>query len=148
MKFGKTYEDAFNLLCGHRIAQGMTRTVYDCNLNEDWVVKVEAGDVRSHFQNIKEWEVWSHVAGTIFEQCFAPVRFMSPDGRLLVMDKTIVPGRSELPTHVPAFFTDLKSTNFGMLKGRFVCHDYGTHLLMERGMTKALKKADWRFGDS
>jgi hypothetical protein len=44
---------------------------------------------------------------------------------------------------MPAFFTDLKRENFGLLLGRLVCHDYGVNLLMENGMTKRMRKANW-----
>lgn len=140
-----SFEDAFNLLCGNKIGYGMTRQVFECNLRKDVVVKVESAEVRTHFQNLVEWMVWSRVCGTEFEKWFAPVVEISPNGRVMVMQRTTLIGRSELPTKVPCFFTDLKHANWGMLNGHPVCHDYGSHLLMEEGMSKRLKKADWRY---
>lgn len=137
----KVFEDALNLLCGHRIAVGMSREVFECNLRPDLVVKVEKAEVRSHFQNIIEWHVWSRVCGTGMEKWFAPVIEMSPEGRLLLMKRTSHIGI--WPTHVPAFFTDLKPGNFGFIDGKFVCHDYGCTLLIERGMTKSMRKVTW-----
>ena len=141
----RTYEDAFNLLCGHKLGSGMTRTVYQCNVDKSLVVKVENADVRTHFQNLMEWFVWSRVCGTDYEKWFAPVVEISPDGRLLLMKKTMP--LSELPTSMPAFFTDFKRANFGLLNGHPVAHDYGTHLLMEVGMSKRMKKVNWRDDD-
>lgn len=144
MANAETAEDAFNLLCGNLIGRGMTRDVFECNIRKDVVIKIEASDVRTHFQNIKEWMVWSRVAGTDVEKWFAPVYEMSPNGRCLVMAKTEPLGVAELPKKMPAFFTDFKLQNFGRYKGQIVCHDYGTNLLMERGMTKAMRTANWR----
>jgi len=136
--------DALNLLCGSEIGRGMTRHVFECRLRPELVVKVERGD-RSHFQNILEWHVWSRVAGTAYEQWFAPVEHLSHEGRLLLMWKTEPLRADELPKKMPAFFTDLKARNFGVLQGRVVCHDYGSTLLNEVGMTKRMQTVtSWR----
>lgn len=137
-------EDAFNFLCGRLIGRGMTRDVFECNLRKDVVIKVETPEVRCHFQNIQEWMVWGRVVNTDFEQWFAPVLEMSPNGRILMMARTEPIGIAELPYRLPAFFTDFKLANFGRYRGRIVCHDYGSHLLMEEGMTKRMKKPNWR----
>lgn len=44
---------------------------------------------------------------------------------------------------MPIFFTDFKYLNYGFYDGRIVCHDYGTSLIFEHGMTKRTKKAEW-----
>lgn len=137
----RTYEDAFNLLCGRKIGDGMTRTVFECNVRSDFVVKVEDDEPRSHFQNLMEWFVWKRVCGTHYEKWFAPVVEISPDGRLLLMKKTRPMG--EPPTKMPTFFTDFKTSNYGLYEGRIVCHDYGTTLLMEVGMSKRMKSVRW-----
>lgn len=137
-----TYEDAFNLLCGHKLGSGMTRTVYQCNVDKSLVVKVENAEVRTHFQNIMEWFVWNRVCGTDYEKWFAPVVEMSPDGRLLLMKRTTPLGVP--PEKMPSFFTDFKPENFGLLNGRVVAHDYGSHLLMEVGLNNRVRKVQWR----
>ena len=38
---GATYEDAFNLLCGKLLGEGIHRKVFECRLRDDLVVKVE-----------------------------------------------------------------------------------------------------------
>lgn len=138
------YRDGFNLLCGREIGVGMTRTVFECNVDKSLVVKVEKAEVRTHFQNLVEWLAWSRVAGTEFERWFAPVVAISPDGRCLLMKRVEHAPVHTLPKQVPAFFTDLKPSNYGFYEGRVVCCDYGSHLLHEEGMTKRLKRAQWR----
>ena len=144
----QTFEDAFNLLCGRKIGEGMTRDVYECNLRPDCVVKVENADVRSHFQNLQEWMVWGRVCGTDLEKWFAPVVQISPNGRILLMKRTLPSHTEGLPDKVPVFFTDFKRANYGFYQGKFVCHDYGSHLLMERGMSKRLRTVNWNKVDS
>lgn len=143
MKHSATHYDAFNLLCGRLIGNGMTRKVFACNINNDFVVKVESDEIRSHFQNLIEWYVWNRVCGTPFEKWFAPVHEMAPDGRVLLMHRTQPIADHDLPKKMPAFFTDFKPGNFGWLKGSIVCHDYGSNLLMEVGMTKRMRNVDW-----
>lgn len=138
------YREGFNLLCGREIASGMTRTVFECNVDKRLVVKVEQAEVRTHFQNLVEWLAWSRVAGTEFERWFAPVVEISPDGRLLLMKRVEPAPAHVLPKRLPAFFTDFKLSNFGFYEGRVVCCDYGSHLLHEVGMTKRLKNVRWR----
>lgn len=138
------YRDGFNLLCGRQIGSGMTRQVFECNVDKSLVVKVEQAEVRTHFQNLVEWLAWSRVAGTVYEKWFAPVIEISPDGRLLLMKRVEPAPTKSLPDLMPAFFTDFKSSNYGFYSGRFVCCDYGSHLLHEVGMSKRLKKVDWR----
>lgn len=119
----------------------MGRQVYDCELFDDCVVKVEDGS-RS-FQNIVEWETWERVRGTEFEKWFAPCVNISPSGSVLIMKKTIPILQKDYPKKMPVFLTDFKYSNYGEFDGRFVCHDYGTNLLFENGMSKRMKKADW-----
>ena len=48
-----------------------------------------------------------------------------------------------LPAEVPAFFTDLKPGNWGIYNKHPVALDYGKHMMLERGMTSRMRKADW-----
>lgn len=59
------------------------------------------------------------------------------------MERTRQPRPQDYPAKVPAFLSDLKRTNYGMAGKFLVCHDYGTNLLFEHGMTTRLKKAEW-----
>jgi len=130
------------MVIGDHIACGSTRCVYAHAMSpEDTVVKIEAGDAL--FCNVYEHQVWEHVEQTEFAKWFAPVRKISPCGTVLFMARCEPVHKTDLPTHVPAFFTDLKANNFGWYEGRVVCIDYGYHRFIERGMTKKLRKAVW-----
>jgi hypothetical protein len=141
------YEQAFNLLCDQQLGAGMSRRAFSSKLMPTCVVKVEDG--AGQFQNVIEWETWDRVQETEFARWFAPCRFISANGALLVMDRTRPPAPHEFPKRMPVFLTDFKRTNYGMLRDpktgveRFVCHDYGTHLLFEEGMSRRLRKAAW-----
>lgn len=139
------------LMLGHILGRGCARVVYACPLMPEIVIKVEEGN--GSFQNIMEWEVWRVVQGTPASKWFAECKYISPDGSVLVQERTRTPGSHEFPAKIPRFFTDLKRTNFGMARsahkdgseGReyFVCHDYGTNLIMEEGLKLIMKNAKW-----
>lgn len=135
------FEDAFNLLCGAKVGDGMSRTVFECELWKGHVVKVEKDPHR--FQNVLEWEVWRRVSETSLCRWFAPCKHLSPNGQILIMERTYPAPPDLYPKKMPAFFTDMKRENFGILDGKLVCHDYAVNLLMERGMTRAFRNADW-----
>jgi hypothetical protein len=118
---------------------GTHRAVYLSKLLPDCVIKMELGD---RFANVIEWEVWNAVKDTEHAKWFAPCLHLSPNGMILVQQKT--EPAYEYPKEIPAYFTDIKGENFGMLNGNFVCHDYGNNLLMERGMTKRMRKVNWQ----
>lgn len=151
----RTFEEAFNLLCGDAIGSGISRKVFDCRLMPGHVVKVEEGI--GSFENIAEWLFWNEVSGTKAERWFARCLHISPDGKLLIMERTMPAAKEELPTRVPVFCTDLKLSNWGFASSRTrvgavvprkwaVCHDYGalSSRILQHGLsTKALRKADW-----
>lgn len=136
----RAHEDFFDLMLGAELGSGISRRVFILKHGADnLVAKVE----KDGFQNVHEWNVWNRVEGTAFAKWFAPAKALSPDGRVLIMERTIP--AVDMPDQVPAFFTDLKWENFGVLSDkRFVCHDYGTTLLVELGMTKRMRRAQWR----
>lgn len=126
-----------NELLGH----GVARHVYPYGLDSRMVIKFEQEE---SFQNVAEWNVWNHVKHTPLSNWFAPVEFISPCGRILIQRRTSVfETDKKLPDRIPAFFTDTKIENWGLLKGKAVCHDYGYHLMLEKGMTSRMKKAEW-----
>lgn len=134
------HRDAFWMLVDRKLGDGMSRSVWSSEVLPGCVIKVE--DRASFFQNVVEWETWQRVKGTPWEKWFAPCEWISANGSVLVMARTTP--APKYPPRMPVFLTDFKRANYGMHKGRFVCHDYGTHLLFENGMSKRLKKADWR----
>jgi hypothetical protein len=145
------HRDTFHMLCDERIGCGMSRSVWSSKVLPDCVIKVEEG--AGKFQNIVEWETWQRVRETPFSRWFAACHWISPNGMVLVMERTRPPAPSEYPDRMPAFLCDFKRTNYGISQATdpktgkaadtFVCHDYGTNLLFEHGMTKRMRKADW-----
>ncbi len=144
------FEEAFNLLCGEKIGYGMSREVFECALLPGYVVKVETD--RQRFQNVIEWETWNTVVGTAASRWFAECKWISPNGKILIQERTRPPAPTEFLDRVPVWFTDLKRTNWGMARagkdgtGRqfLVCHDYGTSLALQEGTsTKRMKRAEW-----
>ena len=136
--------DMFDMLCGNYISSGSSRSVYEfigSDTEKEHVLKFER---KQHsFQNVSEWEVWSKLEYTEFAKWFAPCANISPCGTILIQRQTTPCPAEFAPKRIPRFFTDIKLSNFGMLDGNFVCHDYGLHLLMESGMTKHMRKAEW-----
>lgn len=141
MSDSEAYQDAFNLLCGDKIGEGIHRTVYECRIRPDLVVKVENADFR-YFANILEHKFWSdHQYYDKVARWLAPCETLSPDGRVS-LQKRADPLRSTdtLPEKVPGFLTDLKRENFGWLGGRLVCLDYAMFVMSPN---VRLKKAHW-----
>lgn len=129
------------LLCDQRLGHGMTREVFRFYPDPTKVIKFELES--GHFQNVLEYQLWDHVQHTKFAKWFAPCRYISHCGRILIQDYAEPLAAIALPAEVPAFFTDLKPSNWGAIKGQPVAVDYGKHLMLERGMNGRMRKADW-----
>ena len=118
------FEDAFNLLCGNKIGEGIHREVFECRIRPELVVKVEREDWR-YFANVYEMKFWDdHCDYAKVAKWLAPCEFHSPDGRILLQRRTDQATEKHIPPNLPAFLTDVKASNFGWLDGRIVCHDY------------------------
>lgn len=135
--------DFFRLMVGDKLGSGFFRNVYKLNHDPKTVVKFEDRD-RS-FANITEWDIWKNLSETKPElaKWLAPCVDISPCGTVLLQRFTADVTLKELPAKVPAFFTDLKVTNWGRLDGRIVCRDYGNHKLYVTGPSTRLVKANW-----
>lgn len=138
--------DAFNLLCGKLLGSGVYRDVFECKLNDSLVVKVEIQNDNGYrtFMNVQEMHFWNMFNSIpAVKQWCAPCEFLSPDGHIL-LQKRVEPlraaDRASMPDKLPAFLTDLKYDNFGLLDGRIVCVDYGGCIMNPE--TK-LRKAEW-----
>lgn len=134
--------ELFDLFVGEKLGNGIARDVYAHAYDPDLVIKFEAS--KRSFSNVVEWELWNRVQDTAAAKWFAPCEYISPCGAILIQKRTKPVSHSELPKRIPHFFTDLKAPNWGRLGDRIVCHDYGLHLMHERGMSVKLVKADWR----
>jgi hypothetical protein len=142
LQFGEQrYVQAFHLLCDEQIGSGIARNVFSSQVLASSVVKVE--DRIGSFQNVVEWETWQRVKETEFAKWFAPCEWISGDGSILVMKRTQPAREGEFPKKMPAFLTDFKRTNYGVLGKRIVCHDYGLTTMLECGMTKRMKNVNW-----
>lgn len=137
-----TFKDAFNLLCGEKLGSGVHRTVFECRLRPELVVKVEdSGDWR-YFANVQEQKFWNdHSFYKAVSQWLAPCEYLSPDGRLLLQRRVDpLPAKAKLPDKLPAFLTDVKRSNWGMLDGKLVCCDYAMTI---PNPSLRLRKVSW-----
>lgn len=132
-------EDFLRIMLGDKLSHGCYRDVYVFEPDPTKVIKIEH---RSHsYSNFSEWDIWK-ACPKEFEKWFAPCRFLSAFGSVLIQDR--VKHTDKLPSQIPAFFADTKKTNWGTLpNGRIVCCDYGNHKLFDRGFTKRMVKADF-----
>jgi hypothetical protein len=120
-----TLQDTFSLLCGRLLGGGIHRSVYECRIRPDLVVKVESDELR-YFANVHEHKFWAdNQHRDSVARWLAPSEYLSPDGRVSLQKRVdpIAPSQ-ELPDALPAFLTDVKRSNFGWLDGRLVCVDY------------------------
>lgn len=124
---------------GKKISGGIGRTVFVHEMNPAWVVKVETAG----YQNVIESEMWRAVKGTKHSRWFAPVVALSGMGSVLVMERTLPAPRSKYPKRMPVFTGDYKYSNYGLLAGRLVCHDYVSSIIASNGLGDTMRKADW-----
>lgn len=111
-----------DIVCGEYIASGSSRDVYECTTNKKWVVKIQKQ--KSNYENILEWTAWLSMRYSIWEKWFAPCRYVSDNGRILIQDRVKPLTDKTRPKEVPAFFTDLKDENFGTIGNQVVACDY------------------------
>lgn len=133
--------DFFSSFVGKYLGKGAGREVYQCNINPDIVVKIET--TSGSFQNILEWETWDACKETKFKKWFAPCYSISPCGTVLIQKYARDIEDSECPEQVPAFFSDIKKENWGIYNNLPVCRDYGRTLLVDKGLSNKLRKAEW-----
>lgn len=138
---GVLHGDLWELCIGEKLGEGMSRHVYVWEPDPTLVVKIETE--KHHWYNIEEFNTWNVIEHTKHARWFAPVVAIAGGGSMLLQRRTQPLRRDELPAKLPTFLTDTKSTNFGLLNGQVVCHDYGIHMLRERGMSSRMINADW-----
>lgn len=119
--------DLVSSLIGEKIGFGTFRDVFLYNMNPDYVVKIEKGSSRCNIVESMLWEEIEHLTGKLewVKNWFAPVSWISPNGKILVMKKTSKKPGKKKPSKVPKFLWDVKDDNFGWIGNNFVCHDYG-----------------------
>ncbi len=140
----RCFEEAFNLMCGDLIGEGVHRKVFSCKIRDDLVVKVEE-DVHRNFANIHEMDFWQE--NQFYEpvaRWLAPAVFMSPEGRILMQKRCErLPSSYPLPERLPTFLTDVKTDNYGLFEGRLVCMDYASTIA---NASTRLRKVEWMVG--
>lgn len=136
--------DLVTSLCGDFLGSGTFRSVFDYNLDNKYVIKIEPRNTNC---NQTEYAIWDEVRwlkGDLawVTKWFAPIKWISPNGRILVMQKTSKKPRKEKPKKIPAFLWDVKEDNFGWIGNNYVCHDYGQFYNLIH-YSKKMKKVKW-----
>lgn len=133
--------DFIRLYCGKELGYGVYRQVFKHEFDDTCVIKVERGGNKI-FSNVREWAVWNEIKDTPFAKYFAPCVAISENGNVLIQRRTQIPQKKKYPQKMPAFFTDFKYQNFGLYKGKLVCHDYAGFNI-DKGLTKRMINANW-----
>lgn len=136
--------DLVTSIIGEDIGRGTYRAVYEYNLDDRYVVKIEPENTSC---NLIEYMIWDEVKGLMGEsewvkKWFAPVKWISPNGRILIMQKTHKRDNKVKPEKIPKFLWDVCERNFGWIGNNYVCHDYG-QLYNMIAYPKAMKKIEW-----
>jgi hypothetical protein len=135
--------DLILMMLGQKIGSGSYRSVYNYNMNDKLVVKIEPNSTE---QNISEFIMWDEIRGLKEDKAwvkdwFAPIHWCSPNGKILIMEKTFQKNKPK-PKEIPKFLSDVKSANFGWIGNKYVCHDYGfIYPFIE--YKKSFKKVIW-----
>jgi len=138
--------DLSSLLLGKRLGAGIARTVYECKLDPNLVIKVEERDDSGMFQNVAEWNIWNAAdVDPDMKKWLAPCVRISDCGIYLIQKKVQQPVPLErMPKRVPVWMSDMKTKNFGLFEDRVVACDYGTLIgMFPQNLSKRTKKADW-----
>lgn len=136
--------DFVTCLCGEFIGSGSFRSVFNHNLDDRYVVKIEPLNTLC---NIVEYMIYEEVQGLTgdlewVKDWFCPVVWLSPNGRILVMKKTQQRNNRKKPEKIPKFLWDVKSNNFGWVGNKYMCHDYGQFYNMINYPNK-MRKITW-----
>ena len=124
--------DMITMMCGERLGNGAFRVVHDYNMGplDKYVIKIEPLNTGHNEREYLLWEQIKWLSGdlTWVKPWFAPVKYISPNGRILIQEKTKpIPESIDLEKlKVPEMIHDAGVRNFGYLKGHVCCHDYGS----------------------
>ena len=129
---------------GRLLGRGVSRTVFECKFNPEYVVKVSKPYDTQNATEARTWERFSDVPHVA--KWLAPIAQQSACGRVIVQRRT----RPLLkpPAKIPHYLGDLKVQNFGMLEGRCVAHDYGLGIFLDSDAPVQMVKPDWWDGQS
>lgn len=135
--------EIIDFICGEHIGSGCYREVFEYTMDKNYVVKVE--NSYGEGENWSEWRIWSALHKTEHAKWFAPCTWISDNGLVMLQRKTkdLYSKEKFIPDKIPAYFTDIKSDNFGWIGRQLVCHDYSHCLEMfsgNYGLTKKMQK--------
>lgn len=122
-----------DFFCGRNLGEGQSRIVYDYNPDKKYVIKI---DKSKWFNNIEEYELYTllkkeHPKSAEF---LAPVYQISQGGKIMLQRKTTpIKDFKHFPKKIPAFLSDVKIQNWGILNNKLVCHDYANNKIAEIG---------------
>jgi hypothetical protein len=139
--------DFVTSLCGEYLGSGQFRSVFDYALDDKYVIKVEPKNTNCNTIEYMMYNEIQYLQGDLnwVKDWFSPVKWISPNGRLLVMRKTkphTDKTKKKRPDNIPKFLWDVKEENFGWIGNNYVCHDYGQlYNLIE--YSKRMVKIDW-----
>lgn len=138
--------DFFATFLGSKINSGTYRAVYNYNLGRknQYVLKIEPGFTSCNAIEASVWAEVKYFTNKLewVKKWFAPVEWISPNGKILCMQKTEEKPNKKRPTEIPSFLSDVKPENYGWIGNNFVCHDYG-HLWGVTNFKKQFKKVNW-----
>ena len=135
-------EELESLFIGKQIGVGMHRAVFLFLLDQTKIIKV-ANCEEGRQQNILDLRIWEGLKETQAKKWLAPIHALSPAGKYLIQDRVEPLPKQKYPKRIPDFFTDTKYTNFGWLKGKFVCCDFGAVRIFKDITLIRLVKANW-----
>lgn len=139
--------DFVTSLCGEHLGSGAFRSVFNYVLDDKYVIKVEPKNTNCNTIEYMMYNEIQHLSGDLewVKKWFAPVKWISPNGRLLVMQKTKPHNnktKKKRPCKIPKFLWDVKEENFGWIGNNYACHDYG-QLYNLIDYSKKMVKIDW-----
>jgi len=145
--------DLVTSMCGKHIGEGTSRSVYDYALDDKYVIKLENSNTNCNTVEYMIWKEIEKLTGNLewVKKWFAPVKWISANGRVLIMQKTKdfedVPKGCAIPKKIPEFLWDIKPDNFGWIGKNFVCHDYGQFYNFIEYSKKLQTIKDWYNND-
>lgn len=118
--------ELFTLVAGDVIGKGAFRTVHECRLNSNYVIKVEdVLDGSSYKHNVKEWNFYRETLYTkSISKWLAPCIAISACGTYLIQQRATPLPENTKRIKLPAFISDIKRENLGIINGKIVCLDY------------------------
>jgi hypothetical protein len=112
--------------CGDQIGYGAYRDVYVFKHDPKYVVKIERDMKTGVFANVREWTIWEDNKDWIqLGPWLAPCLIILDTGQIMIQARAEFRDRKMYPKKVPSVLTDRKYKNFGWVRGRFCCIDYG-----------------------